>query len=275
MVFNWVRMIHKNLKIYALSDATGDLANHLANSAIRQFPKYSADILRIPKIKDEASLLHYVKEAKHTESIIVYTFVSESMREKMIEYTQEFQVIAIDAIGPLLNALSNFFNEMPSTEPGLQYKLTQQYFKRTEALDFTVKHDDGLGLDTIRDSDVLLLGVSRTSKTPLSIYLAYQGYKCSNIPLVKDIPLPAVVDMMDPKKMIGLTISVTKLSNIRMERLKKLGRSDKENYAQLVHIKDEIKYAQDIFKKYKIPVIDVTQKAIEESASEIINILSR
>lgn len=258
-------------KIYALSDATGELANHLAHSAVRQFQSQSAEIVRVPKVKSVNSLEEYVKQAKSDNAIIIFTFVSNDMRAAILKLSQKYEVKSVDVLGPILGALSDYFREVPSTEPGLQYKMNQQYFKRTEALEYTVKHDDGLGVDTIVEADVILLGVSRTSKTPLSIYLAYNGFRCANIPIVKGIPLPAALEKFDRKRMIGLTISPEKLSTIRSARLKKLGRSREESYAQIMHVKEELAYAQKLFRDLGIMVIEVTTKAIEETASEIVN----
>lgn len=262
-----------NFTIFTLSDATAEMAHNLALAATKQFPKHQAKIVRVPKVRDKTAIEDCVLRAKDCHGIIFFTFVSGEMRQELLQLSEQHQVIAIDVLGPILGALSNYFHELPSSEPGLQYKLTQNYFRRTEAMEFTVKHDDGLGLETIANADVLLLGVSRTSKTPLSIYLAYQGYRCANIPIVKGVPVPKLIENMDPSKVVGLTISPLKLSMIRGERLKKLGRPDTEVYAQIEYVKDELKYAHDLFKSLGILVLDVTGKAIEETASEILNSL--
>lgn len=260
-------------KIYALSDATGDLAQTHAASVVNQFPDHECDIVRVSKIKERKELLPLVKQAREDKALIIFTFVSSEMRVALLEMANEIGVVAIDILGPTLDALTNYLHTLPSTEPGLQYKLTQKYFKRTEAVEFTVKHDDGLGLESIDESDVILLGISRTSKTPLSIYMAYHGYRCANMPLVNGIPLAKEVLEADRKKMIGLTIDPRKLATIRSSRLRKLGRSDGESYASLDYIISEIKGALSLFQELKIPVIDVTGKAIEETATEIITLL--
>lgn len=259
--------------IFALSDATGELANHTAVAAVNQFPNHDSQIIRVPKIIDKAKIQEYVLKAKECHGVIVFTFVSSEMRQEILNLSQEHEVVAIDIMGPTLDALANYFHTLPSPEPGLQYKMTQHYFKRTEAVEFTVKHDDGLGLDTIDAADIILLGISRTSKTPLSIYLAYHGYRCANMPIVKDIPLPISVMNADPSKMIALTIDERKLATIRATRLRKLGRPETESYANLSYITEEISFALKIIRELRIPAIDVTGKAIEETASEIINLL--
>lgn len=266
-------MSSSTFTILALSDATGELAHNLAISAIKQFPKHNAHIIKVPKIHDSSGLKKHVLHAKECHGVIVFTFVSNEMRQELLSLAKENEIIAIDVLGPILGALSNYFHELPSPEPGLQYKLTQNYFKRTEAVEFTVKHDDGLGLDSIVNADVVLLGVSRTSKTPLSIYLAYQGYRCANIPIVKGVPLPKIFSQLNPRRLVGLTVAPLKLAMIRGERLKKLGRPETEVYAQVDHVKDELHFANHLFQDLGILVVDVTGKAIEETASDIINTL--
>ena len=257
--------------VFAVSDATGELAKKLSDGATRQFPRHHVSIVRVPKIKDEKSLEDCLIEAKGCQGIVVYTFVSPQMREKTLELGKKHGVIVIDVLGPILGALATYFHDLPSPEPGLQYKLTESYFRRTEAVEFTVKHDDGLGLDTIETADVVILGVSRTSKTPLSIFMAYHGHRCANVPLVNKIPLPRQIHKVDRMRLVGLTIAPQKLMMIRSERLKKLGRPDNETYAQLENIRDEIAYANQIFRELGAYVVDVTGKAIEESATDIIN----
>jgi regulator of PEP synthase PpsR (kinase-PPPase family) len=265
-------MATPSFTVFALSDATGELAHSMAGAAVRQFEHHNAEIVRVPRISNLARIKEIVLQAKACHGVILFTFVSTEMRQELLLQAKQNDVIAIDVIGPVLDALANYFHELPSSEPGLQYKLTQNYFKRTEAVEFTVKHDDGLGLDTISQADIILLGISRTSKTPLSIYLAYHGYRCANIPIVKGIPVPRVIDSLDPKKIVALIISPQKLATLRATRLQKLGRHETELYANIDHIKEELDYAQKIFRGLgQILVLDVTHKAIEETASDIIH----
>lgn len=263
--------MNKKFSVYALSDATGDLAHSLAVAAVNQFPEHDCRIIRISKITGTESLEEYVLKAKESHGVILFTFVSVEMRHRILDLCKIHEVVSVDILGSTLNSLANYLHALPSLEPGLQYKLTQNYFKRTEAVEFSVKHDDGLGLSTITQADILIFGISRTSKTPLSVYLAYQGYRCANIPVVKGIAIPEAVLNMDKSKMIALTIDPAKLASIRSARLQKLGRHDNESYAKMEHIKDEIAYAIQLYRSMKIPVIDVTNKAIEETASEVLN----
>lgn len=262
------------LKIYALSDATGELVHQLTKDVIQQFPDIDFDITRIPKLDRKEKIDKCLEQAAKEKAVVIFTLVSFELREYLRNQAEKHSLIAIDVMGPTLDTFSSVLEKSPAATPGIQYKMTQSYFKRTEAVEYSVKHDDGLGLDTLELTDILILGISRTSKTPLSIYLAYHGYRAANIPLVKGIPLPQVVNDIPNKKIVGLTIDPRKLATIRTARLKKLGRPETESYANLAKIQDEVKYALNLFKQLKVPVIDVTGRAIEETASEIIYLLN-
>ncbi len=267
--------VPEHYTVIALSDATGQLAMNIAYAAVRQFEQDRVTILRRSSIKSAERIREVIDEAKTKQGIVVFTLVSIELRRSLADYAQKKGVIAIDLMGPVMNVLSAYFHKTPSDEPGLKYQMTSEYYQRTEAVDFSVKHDDGLGAATLADAQVLLLGISRTGKTPLSIYLAHQGYRVANIPIVMNLSLPSEVTAVDRKKMVGLTVSPEKLAQLRSARLKKLGRPDTEDYAKLSFIREECQYAQNLFRQLgHIPTIDVTEKAIEEIATEIQRILS-
>lgn len=263
-----------SFSVFAVSDATGGLAQSLAVAAVRQFPGVNTKIVRRSKIQTQEQIEAVVKEVKDKKGVIVFTMVSQIVRRMLLDETKKQDVVVMDVMGPVLDMFSHYFHTLPSDEPGLQYKVTQDYFKRTEAVEFTVRHDDGLEMDSINDADIVLLGVSRTSKTPLSIYLAFQGFRCANIPIVPGIPISNKIRQVDRKKMIGLVVSPDKLATVRSSRLKKMGRPETEDYAQKEHIEDELRHARELFRELgHIPVIDVSGKAIEEVASELLHIL--
>ncbi len=258
--------------IYAVSDATGELVLSLTNAAVRQFKKEGVPVLQRTRVRSAERALGVVQEAHDTKGCIIFTFVSKNLRQIIMKTAQDMGVLAIDVMGPVLDSLAGFLQITPSDEPGLRHDFSSNYFKRNEAIEFSVKHDDGLGLDTIRNADIILVGISRTSKTPLSIYLSYRGYKTANVPLVRGVPIPSVLHLVDPSKLVGLTISPEKLVDLRTSRLAKLGVGHMENYANLENIKQEIKYANLIFQTLKVKaVIDVTSKAIEEVASDVLS----
>lgn len=265
-----------NYYIFAVSDATGEMSMNMAFAAMRQFSIENVNIVRKPKVMSQDRMTEVVTEAKKKHAVVLFTFVSSERRQWFVKECLDQQVVAVDLLGPCMEVLTNYFHSSPSAEPGLQYRQTSEYFRRQEAIDFTVKHDDGLGLDTLNQADILLLGISRTSKTPLSIYLAFRGYKVANVPLVHNVPLPSEVEQFDKGKMLGLIISQEKLVQFRESRLVKLGRPLSEEYASPDRVDEEIRYARKIFDRLgNIPVIDVTGKAIEEIATEVLLVLGK
>lgn len=259
--------------IYAVSDMTGRLAYTLAVAASRQFPKTNVEIVRQIRVDTAEKIRHILAEAKERDAVLVFTMVSKELSQCLLNEAQKIGVVAMDVMGPVLGTLANYFHTLPSDEPGLQYKVTQDYYKRIDTIDFAVRHDEGLHIEEIDQADIVLLGISRTSKTPLAIYLAYQGYRCANVPVVMGRPLPEQVYKMDRKKLVGLLPSMERLASMRMNRLKKLGRSESEQYAQTDHIEKEYEYARKIFSEELkgICVVEMTGKAIEEIATEILH----
>ncbi len=257
--------------IYAVSDATGELAISVATAGLRQFKQEGALVLRRARIRSLDRVARVVREAAENHALIVFTFVSNALRTELMRAAEESGVSAIDIMGPVMDGLSRYLNVQPSDQPGLKYQITGDYFRRNEAIEFAVKHDDGQGLETLSQADIVLLGISRTSKTPLSIYLAYRGYKVANVPIIRDVPPPDVLRSLSAKKMAGLTIQPEKLVELRAARLAKLGLSRSESYARIDCIRDEKSHAEKLFQELgAIPVVDVTLKAIEEIASEIL-----
>ncbi len=274
-----------NSTLYAVSDATGELAMSVAVAALRQFNAPGVTVLRRAKVNSRDRIAKVIREVRATGGLIVFTLVSPELRQMLQQAAADVNITAVDVMGPIMEQFTHYFHSTPSDQPGMKYQLTAEYFKRNEALEFTVKHDDGFGLETLSQADIVLLGISRTSKTPLSIYLAYRGFKVANIPLVKGVPLPDEVRLLDPRKIVGLTIMAEKLAELRETRLLKMGRRTSDDYANPDAIRDELKYAQKIFAELAglnqaslnqaCPVIEVTSKAIEEIASETLTALGR
>jgi regulator of PEP synthase PpsR (kinase-PPPase family) len=161
----------------------------------------------------------------------------------------------------------------PLAQPGLDRQLDDDYFRRIEAIDFTIKHDDSMGLSTLDQAEAVILGVSRTTKTPVSIYLSYRGWKVSNIPIILDYPLPNEVFEIDQKKVMALTVKPSRLQLIRLERQMRLKNAEMDNYTDAEVVKTEVNYALDLYRKYNYPVIDVTYKSIEETATDVMRII--
>lgn len=262
---------HRN--IYVLSDGTASTCEAVLISCLCQFKDVSVIIHKIPDIKNRKQLKNIFQEASANEGIVIYTFVSPELTEAVFADSLSYAVPSIDILGPIFSRLESFLKLSPMGIPGLLRKnLDNEYFKRITAIDFGVKHDDGLGLDTINDADIVILGVSRSSKTPISIYLSYQGLKVANYPLVNNIPIPEQILNIHSKKLFGLNIEPSRLLQIRENRFK--GNSALiPNYLDILEIDQEIKCANKIYRQLQCAVIDVTLKSIEESSTEIINIL--
>lgn len=260
--------------IFAVSDATGELAIGNATAALRQFPQEGVSVLRRAKIRTIERVSRIVKEVADAKGVIVFTFVSQELRDNLNRLAKEANVLAVDVMGPMMETLSRYFESSPSDQPGMKYQITGEYFRRNEAIEFAVKHDDGQALESIDQADIVLLGISRTSKTPLSIYLAYRGFKAANVPLIRDVSPPREVWLVNRRKIVGLTVSPEKLVDLRSARLAKLGLARTESYANLEFIRQELDFAQKIFTQLgNLPVIDVTSKAIEEVATEVLTVL--
>lgn len=257
--------------IYVISDATGETAETVTLAALSQFKKKDIIISRIGNVRTDDHIRSIIKEVVEVRGLIVYTLVSERLRRVLREEAHRYQILTIDIIGPLLEILSSYLGKSPQAKPGLLHKIDDLYFRRIEAIDFTVKHDDGQNLRTMVEADIVLLGVSRTTKTPLSIYLAKEGWKIANVPVVLDIPLPQELFFMDQRKIVGLIIDPEKLANIRKARLRHLGQEFSQ-YADMDYIAQELDYSKNLFRKNRWPMINVTNRAVEEVAGDILSI---
>lgn len=263
-----------NLIIYVISDSVGETAQQVTKAALSQFSiDNEYEIRRFPYVADENFLIEILESGKNEGAIIVYTLVSENLLNIAKEFCEKEDLNHLDLMTPLLKQIANKTGKEPKREPGIIRKLDESYFKRVEAIEFAVKYDDGKDPRGILKSDIVVLGISRTSKTPLSMYLANKNIKVANVPLVPEIPIPDEVFKIDPKKIIGLTNNPEKLNSIRQERLKALGLSSNASYANVERILQELDYAEKIMKKVGCPVINVSNKAIEETAGIIIDIM--
>ncbi len=263
----------ENLVMYIISDSLGETGEQVARATIGQFNINNYEIRKYPYVLDIDFLKEILEESKKENSIIVYTLVDLNFVEYIVKFCEEEKIPSIDLVNPLVNAVILRTNVKPLREPGIIRKLDEKYFKRVEAIEFAVKYDDGKDPRGLIKADLVLIGVSRTSKTPLSMYLANKNIKVANIPLVPEAPVPKELFEIPSKKIIGLTNTPEKLNEIRQERLKALGLSSNANYATMERILEEIDYAENIMKKLRCPIIDVSSKAIEETAGLIINIM--
>ena len=261
--------------IYILSDGTGETASTMTRAALVQYDQMDINLVRYKNVRTDAQVEGAINEAFDREAIIVHTVVSPQMRAKITELANSKGLLSVDLLGPLLESLDRYFGVHSDGQAGLLRTVDARYFKRIEAIEYTVKHDDGKTVSDLDQADIILVGVSRTSKTPLSIFLSHKGWKVANVPLVMESPLPDELFKVDQRKIVGLIIDVDSLSRIRRNRLEKFGQDPGGEYASQSYIEREIQYAQEIFKKNKRwPVFNVTERALEETASEITRIVA-
>jgi len=263
----------KNLKVFVVSDSVGETGEQVVKAAVSQFrPNFDNTVIRkFPHIENIDHIEKIVEIAKEQDAIIVFTLVEEKMRNYMIESCNRDVIQWIDLLGPIIELFKEKIGELPREEPGLVHKLDADYFKKIEAVEFAVKYDDGRDPRGLLLADVVLVGVSRTSKTPLSQYLAHKRYKVANVPLVPEVNPPEELYLVDPKKCFGLVISTEKLNVIRKERLIALGLNDDAIYAKPSRIEQEIEHFNKVVERIGCSVIDVTNKAVEETANVIID----
>lgn len=259
--------------VFAVSDATGRTCETVVLAALSQFKTTQVVLETFSNILTLRQLQNIFLRATKVNGVIIYTMASAELRHAITELGRLNGVPTVDILGPVLTRLSDLLEISPLAQPGLFHQLDSDYFKRIEAVDFTIKHDDGRGLDSLDDAEIVLLGVSRASKTPVSIYLSYRGWKVANIPVILDEALPAELHGVDQKKIIALTVNPQRLEAIRSERQLKLKAGDNTAYANIDHIRREVVYALRQFESGHWPVLDVTYKSIEETSTEVMRLI--
>lgn len=261
--------------VYVVSDSVGETAEFVVRAAASQFDGGHVEIRRVSYVDDKDAIVEVVTAARENQCMIVFTLVLPNLRAFLLEEAAQQGVRVVDIMGPMMDAFHEVYQIEPQLRPGLVHQLDDDYFRRVEAIEFAVKYDDGRDPRGILRADVVLVGVSRTSKTPLSMYLAHKRLKVANVPLVPEVEPPDELYQVSPKKVIGLTISPDELNLIRTERLKALGLQEQANYAAFDRILLELEYAEKIHKKLGCAVINVSNKAVEETASIIMDIIKR
>ena len=255
-----------------ISDATGETAQRLVQALEAQFPEQEFLEIRHPRVESIADLQLAVDRMKGRPAVVVYTLVDPEMRESMRALCRKARLHYCDLLGHPIDAIAKVSGQTAKMKPGARPPLNDAYFRRMSAIEFAVKFDDGVGTG-LREADIVLVGASRTSKTPLSIYLGYLGYKAANVPLVKGIEPPPDLFTIDQAKVVGLTIDAQRLSEIRGERIRWM-RGDRK-YADLQEIYDELDYAARVHRRLACPVIEVSELSIEELSHRIIRVVEQ
>jgi len=261
-------------QIYLISDSTGETLDRIFTAIKAQFKNINYKIHTYSFTRTENQILKILSEAeKNSNSIILYSIVDTNIAKYLANNSNEKKIPCFGVLGDLILSFSKLLNQKASHQPSGQYVLNDEYYKRIEAIQFTMNHDDGNLVKEIKKSDIILLGVSRTSKTPTSIYLANKGFKTSNIPIINENSIPLIL-RENPKIscVVGLNTEPERLVDIRKNRMSSLKETENKSYTDLDKIKKEIDEAKNTFKKYKWPSIDVTRKSVEETAASVIKI---
>lgn len=262
------------VEIHIISDSTGDTASRVARAAQAQFSSSPVSIVRHPRVTTVAGLQSvFAKLSGQARTTVFFTLIDRDLRRQATELCEQHGLPGCDLLGAPLEALQLASGDEAELVPGRPVALEMDYFKRVAAMEFAVKHDDGLSGEGLDEADIVIVGVSRTGKTPLSMYLGYLGYKTANTPLVPGVEPPAQLFRVDRSKIVGLTIDPERLQRIRGRRLRAMGGRARDNYADLAKILEELDECTSIFRKLGCPVIDVSNLAVEESALRVINLV--
>lgn len=261
--------------LYLFSDATGETVERVVRAALSQFKGVEVKLYKFTNLRTRADIAQAFAAIGSQPGLVVYTMVDPELTQFLRSEVANHGVEAVDLITPLIFKLSDLFAVSPQEEPGLLYQINAEYFKRMEAVNFTVKQDDGQELRNLCKADLVLVGVSRTSKTPLSMYLAHKGYKVANVPLVKGIDPPQELFQIEQKKVVGLIIDAKRLVELRSARLRNLRQSPRGSYADYEEVEEELELCRQLYRRHpEWHVVDVTNKSVEESASEILRKLN-
>jgi [pyruvate, water dikinase]-phosphate phosphotransferase / [pyruvate, water dikinase] kinase len=261
--------------IFVVSDGTGETAEKVVRAALKQFTGYLVFVHKFPHIKNREQLREVMQRASKEDAMLVSTLVRPELRAGAQELSTQNRIRHTDLFGNLLSHMSLFLRAQPEGVPNQMHQVDDEYFRRIEAVEFTVRGDDGKNPKLLHQADIVLVGVSRTSKTPLSVFLAHKGYKVCNIPIVLEREPPPVLHDIDQRSIFALTIDPDTLQQIRKQRLKTMRVAKKSNYGDIGYILAELDWADGLFRgNPQWPVIDVTQRAVEETASIILKILA-
>ncbi|MBP7334618.1 pyruvate, water dikinase regulatory protein [Niveispirillum sp.] len=265
----------RNFHLHLVSDATGETINSVARACVSQFDQVHPIEHFWNLVRTERQLDMVLEGIRENPGLVMFTLVNEKLRHKLQDTCRELAIPSISVLDPLINALGTYLGLQSQSKPGRQHALTAEYFGRIDAMDFALNHDDGQSAWGLHDADVILVGVSRTSKTPTCIYLANRGIKAANIPYVPNCPLPPELDQLKRPLIVGLTKDPERLVQIRRNRLKLLNQGDDTSYTDPERVREELLEARRLFTRKGWAVIDVSRRSIEETAAEVMMLLAR
>ena len=262
------------LIVYTLSDASGQTAEMVVKAVVSQFQGQAVRIVRLPRVVSPAQLVNMVKLAAQGPCLLAFTLVRDDLRATLTEEAARYDVPTVDLLGALIGSVARMLGAEPLHEAGLVHTKDEDYFRRMDAIDFAIKYDDGKSPQGLLRADLVLVGVSRTSKTPTSIYLAHRGVRSANVPLVPGAEPPPQLFQVKRPLVVGLTVSPDRLVAIRRNRLLSLKQDRESDYVEMEAVREETVRARRLFEKHGWPVIDVTRRSVEETAAAVINLLS-
>ena len=262
-------------RIYIISGGMGASGEQIARTALAQFRDVDVPVIIAPLVRSVEALRAVLDEAAAAGGMIIHTLVDADLRKELTATARAHGVVEIDVLGPVLEDLSGLLGQHPVGTPGLYRKLREDYFRRVEAIEFAVGHDDGRNTEDLRSAEIVLIGVSRAGKTPLSMYLAMRGYKTANVPLVNGIDPPTELYEIDRRRVVGLTLETERLVAYRRQRQPHLGASASTIYSDPREILSDLEFARRVFRRGRFGVVDVTNKPIEESANEVVALIGR
>lgn len=262
------------LHVHLLSDSTGETLDNIAKAALAQYDGVETIRHFWPMVRSEAHLERIIQEITQNPGLVLFTLVNQETRRILETQCHMLGLPAVAPLDPVTDALSRMLGQQAKARPGRQHMLDAAYFARVEAIQFTIAHDDGIGWEEWEEADIVLAGVSRSSKTPTSIYLANRGYKTANIPIVIEVPPPAALFTLKHPLVVGLTTSADRLVQVRRNRLLSLNQSPETAYVDHDFVAREVAHARRLFFDNGWPVIDVTRRSIEETAAAVIGLVN-
>ena len=262
-----------SITIYVVSGGKGVTGHTIVQTLIIQYPENSLNVKLIPDVVTEKKVLDVIKKVKDTSGILTHTMVNSDLRTFLIEECKKQNVKQADLMGGLADIIENDFGLQSVNSPGLYHKINAQYYKRIEAIEYTLNHDDGLNAQNLHKADIVVTGVSRCGKTPLSVYMAMFGWKVANVPLIEGIDPPKELFEIDKNRVFGLNINLSHLIIQRQKRWKNFGNLTNNNYVDSKIVGKELQYANFLFKRGGFTKINISNKAIESTANEILGLL--
>lgn len=258
--------------LHLISDSTGETVSSVSRAALAQFDDIEVDEHVWSLVRTKGQMEKVIDSIRKNPGVVMFTIAQKSLRDMLKKECGKMRITCIPVLSPVIKELSSFLGKQSSTQPGRQHELDEDYFSRVDAINFALSHDDGQSTWDLQDADIVVIGVSRTSKSPTCVYLAYRGYKAANIPFVTEVPFPLDVSDLKQPLVVGLTISPERLCQIRKNRLLSIHETNETKYIQLEEIKKELQIARQFFQKYNCPIIDVTRRSVEETAATIIQL---